>query len=198
MTSFTASGARRTGDEYQDLQSAEFLIEWLEHPDLYRWVRLETMDGSLDDIQVELADGTRKLLQVKFGTNPTLEWQWDELLKQENGKKGPKPSLLQKWKASLDDVVNAGVPVSEAALVTNRGASAAIRSHLSDPGLVDFAALSASLQSSIANQLGGHAAAGKFSRRFTSGSKSRRLICLRPLFESGFVVSVEPLRAGQA
>ena len=42
MSSYTASGARRMGDEYQDLQSAEVLIEWLEQLDAYRWVRLET------------------------------------------------------------------------------------------------------------------------------------------------------------
>lgn len=55
--SFTASGARRGGDEYQDLQSAELLVQWLEQPERYRWVRLETMDGALDDIQAELGDG---------------------------------------------------------------------------------------------------------------------------------------------
>src|ERR1051325_3234846 len=122
---YTASGARRTGDEYQDLQSAEVLIEWLEQPDVYHWVRLETMEGSLDDIQAERADSTRRLLQVKFGTDATVEWEWDDLTEQEKGKKGPKPSLLQKWKTSLDDVVGAGVGVSEAALLTNRAASAA-------------------------------------------------------------------------
>jgi hypothetical protein len=98
VTFYTASGARRTGDEYQDLQSAEVLIEWLEHPDAYRWVRLETTEGSLDDIQAERADGTRRLLQVKFGTDASVEWEWDHLIKQESGKRGPKTSLLQKWK----------------------------------------------------------------------------------------------------
>ena len=50
VNKFTASGARRAGDEYQDIQSAEILIEWLEDPARYRWVRLEAMDGSLDGI----------------------------------------------------------------------------------------------------------------------------------------------------
>ncbi|WAS99610.1 hypothetical protein [Nannocystis punicea] len=100
---FTASGARRTGDEYQDLQSAEVLVQWLEQPERYRWVRLETMDGSLDDIQAELRDGTHRMLQVKFGTNPAVPWDWEALTTREKGTKGPKPSLLQKWKTSLDD-----------------------------------------------------------------------------------------------
>lgn len=166
MTFYTASGARRTGDEYQDLQSAEVLIEWLEQPDAYRWVRLETTAGSLDDIQAERADGTRRLLQVKFGTDASVEWEWDHLTKQESGKTGPRPSLLQKWKISLDDVVASGVAVSEAALLTNRAASTAIRDHLSGSSLVDFGGLPAPLQATIAAQLGGVAAASGFFESF--------------------------------
>lgn len=166
MTSYTASGARRTGDEYQDLQSAEVLVEWLEQPDAYCWVRLETRDGSLDDIQAERADGTRRLLQVRFGTDATANWEWDDLTKQESGKKGPKLSLLQKWKRSLEDVVAKGIRVSEAALLTNRAASAAIRAHLSDAGIVDFGGLSAPLQATIAAQLGGPADASAFFASF--------------------------------
>lgn len=166
MSSYTASGARRTGDEYQDLQSAEVLIEWLENPVAYRWVRLEAMDGSLDDIQAERADGRQRLLQVKFGTNATVEWDWNELLEQEKGKKGPKPSLLMKWKSSLDKIVVSGVIVSEVALLTNRSASAAIRAHLSDAGIVDFTQLSPALQASISAQLGGPAAASTFFASF--------------------------------
>ncbi|WP_437953421.1 ATP-binding protein [Sorangium sp. So ce296] len=173
MTSYTASGARRTGDQYQDLQSAEVLIEWLEQQDAYHWVRLETMDGSLDDIQAERTDGTRRLLQVKFGTDAAVEWEWDHLTEQERGKKGPKPSLLQKWKTSFDNVVASGIAVSEAALLTNRAASAAIRAHLSDSGLVDFNGLSASLQATISAQLGGPAAASSFFASFHFFFKER-------------------------
>lgn len=166
MTSYTASGARRTGDEYQDLQSAEVLIEWLEQPDAYRWVRLETTEGTLDDIQVERADGTRRLLQVKFGTDASTEWEWNHLTKQESGMKGPKHSLLQKWKTSLADVVASDIVVSEAALLTNRAASADIRHHLSDSGFVDFDGLPAPLQSTISEQLGGAADASEFFASF--------------------------------
>ena len=173
MTSYTRSGARRTGDEYQDLQSAEILVEWLEQPDAYCWIRLETMDGSLDDIQAERADGTLRLLQVKWGTDATVEWAWDDLARQETGKRGPKPSLLQKWKTSLDDTLTKGVTVSEAALLTNRAASAAIRAHLSDSGLVDFDSLSSPLQAAISGQLGGPAAASAFFVEFHFFFKER-------------------------
>ncbi len=186
MTSYTASGARRTGDAYQDLQSAEVLIEWLERPDAYRWVRLETAAGSLDDIQAERADGTRRLLQVKFGTDASVEWEWDHLTKQESGTKGPKPSLLQKWKTSLDDVVASGVAVSEAALLTNRAASAAIRHHLSDSGLVDFDGLPDPLQATISAQLGGAAAASEFFASFNFFFRERSFEALEAALQGRF------------
>lgn len=166
MTFYTASGARRTGDEYQDLQSAEVLIEWLEQPDAYRWVRLETMDGSLDDIQAERADGARRLLQVKFGINADAEWDWEDFLKQESGRKGPKRSLLQKWKTSLDDAKASGTTIGEAALVTNRAASTSIRAHLSDSGLINFDELPTALRDGISTQIEGAAAASAFFASF--------------------------------
>ncbi|NOK06352.1 ATP-binding protein [Myxococcus sp. CA018] len=187
MTSYTASGARRTGDEYQDLQSAEVLVQWLEQPDIYRWVRLETMDGSLDDIQAEHSDGTRRLLQVKFGTDATVEWDWDELTKQDPGKRGQlKPSLLQKWKTSLDDIRAKGVTVSEAALLTNRAASASIRAHLSDAGIVNFGGLSAQLQANISAQLGGPADASSFFASFHFFFKQRSFEVLEDALQQRF------------
>lgn len=186
MSSYTASGARRTGDEYQDLQSAEVLVEWLAQPDTYRWVRLETMEGSLDDIQAECANGTRRLLQVKFGTDPAAEWEWDDLTTRESGKGGPKPSLLQKWKVSLDDARAKGVTVSEAALLTNRPASTAIRAHLPDSGLVDFGGLSASLRATISAQLGGPAAASQFFASFHFFFKERSLEALDATLQKRF------------
>ena len=166
MSLFTRSGARRGGDEYQDLQSAEVLISWLEQPETYNWVRLETMEGSLDDIQAEVADKSRRLWQVKYGTDPSAEWTWEELTKQESGKKGLKNSLLQKWKHSLDDVLVSGVRVSKAALLTNRAAGPEIRAHLTDSGLVDFTGLSEPLQAIISEQLGGTEEASLFFRVF--------------------------------
>jgi NACHT domain len=166
MTSFTASGARRSGDDYQDLQSASILVEWLEQPQTYCWIRLEAMDGSLDDIQAERSDGTRRLVQVKFATNPSEEWDWDSLLKQEPGAKPGtvKRSLLQKWKASLEKI-QASTTVSDAVFVTNRAASAEIQNHLIDSGHLDFNGLGPATRAKLAEQLEGEAGALKF---FTS------------------------------
>lgn len=166
MTSFTASGARRTGDEYQDLQSAEVLIEWLEQPAAYQWVRLEAQDGSLDDIQAARADGSLQLLQVKFSTDPSSTWSWDDLLKQESGKKSAKPSLLQKWKKSLDDIQETGVVVFEAALRTNREAAADLKACLTEFGTVDWAMLSSDRQATLSAHLGGDDLAEKFLSSF--------------------------------
>jgi hypothetical protein len=167
MTSYyTASGARRTGDNYQDIQSAKVLVEWLEQPENYNWVRLEVMDGALDDIQAERVDSSRRFLQIKHGVDNTNEWTWDELIKQEQGKKGLKPSLLKKWKNSLDDIKSKGIAINEAALLTNRAASVDICNHLSSDGLVDFQNLPTLLQTELSKQLGGKRSAGDFFKSF--------------------------------
>jgi len=163
---YTASGARRTGDNYQDIQSAKALVEWLEQPQNYNWVRLEAMDGSLDDIQTERVDGSRQLLQIKHGVDNTNEWTWDVLTKQEPGKKGLKPSLLQKWKRSLDDIKNKGIVVNEVALLTNRAASPDICANLSEKGLVNFKKLPALLKEKLSNQLDSEKEADAFFKYF--------------------------------
>lgn len=154
------------------------LVGWLEQPEAYRWVRLERMDSSLDDIQAERADGSRRLLQVKFATDPTAEWNWNHLTEQAPGRRDPKPSLLQKWKNSLDDAVSSGVVVSEAAFLTNRAAGAAIRANLSESGIVDFGGLPVPLRAKISEQLGGeNAAAGFFeSFHFFFGERSLEIL----------------------
>lgn len=132
------------------------------------------MEGSLDDIQAERADGTRRLLQVEFWTDAASEWEWDGLTKQETGQRSPKPYLLQKWKASLDESVASGVAVSEAVLLlTDRAASAAIRVHLSGSGLVDFDGLPDPLRSTISAQLRGVEAASRFFKSFNFYFKER-------------------------
>jgi hypothetical protein len=187
MTQFTASGARRTGDEYQDLQSAEVLIQWLEQPDAYQWVHLEAMDGSLDDIQALQSDGQMRLLQVKFATDPSERWDWDELLEQRPRKGGGAlPSLLQKWSESLNAARSAGTNVFEAGFYTNREAATAISAHLTVYGLVDFGKLPADLRQRIAAQLGGDRQAtdyfGSFHFRFRERSPDALEVSLRHRF----------------
>jgi hypothetical protein len=125
------------------------------------------MEGSLDDIQAELSNGTRRLLQVKFGTDPGKQWEWEDFIRQEMGRRGnPKPSLLQKWKTSLASVFSQGLEVSEAALLTNRDAGETVRSVLSQACLVDFALLPAPLKAEISVQLGGDDEASSFFSSF--------------------------------
>ncbi len=98
-SSITRSGARRLGDEYQDLVALEVLVEWLEHADRYDWVRVEADDaGALDDVVARKRDGAIVYRQSKFTVHPdqpgTL-WTWEELLKQATGARGqPLTSLL--------------------------------------------------------------------------------------------------------
>src|SRR5690242_8404765 len=95
----TRSGARRLGDNYQDLIGIDILLEWLEHADRYKWVRLEADDaGSLDDVTACTKDNSLVLKQVKFSTHPEAvedPYSWKILLYREKGTRGKlKPSLL--------------------------------------------------------------------------------------------------------
>lgn len=174
MSAFTASGARRSGDEYQDLQSAEILIEWLERPTLYRLVRLEAMDGSLDDIQAQHPDGSVVLLQIKFGVDATNEWTWEELTHQEaSARKRPtntpaklKPSLLMKWGRSLADIKSKSA-VARASVVTNRAASSEISVALATNQSIEFGRIPEPTKTNILAQLGGESEVKAFFDTFT-------------------------------
>src|SRR5947209_10164149 len=91
------SGTRRLGDDYQDAVALDVLIDWLEHSDRYRWVRVEADDfGALDDLTAELGDGKLWVRQVKFSVHPEKEddrLTWEKLLEQKAGQNGPKSSL---------------------------------------------------------------------------------------------------------
>ncbi|WP_157907200.1 hypothetical protein [Sorangium cellulosum] len=167
---YTRSGARRAGDEYQDIVALELLVEWLEHPDRFSWFALEAADtGALDDVVALRADGVLVTRQVKFSTNPADAddaWSWAELTDQKKAKNGAAlPSLLQRWATSLEKLVAQGVARVDAAMVTNRMAQADIANALDIDSRVDPAKLPASTRTLIETQLGGAVAAGKF---FTS------------------------------
>jgi hypothetical protein len=142
--SYTRSGARRAGDEYQDIIALELIVEWLEHPDRYVWMQFESSEaGFLDDIVALRSDNTRLARQVKFSTDPTDKddtWDWDNLLELRQGAKNkPLPSLFQKWATSFHDLDNSGVRCSDTALVTNRRASSGVANALTLSGTVDLA-----------------------------------------------------------
>lgn len=165
----TRSGTRRRGDDYQDVVALDTLVDWLEHSDRYRWVRVEADDfGSLDDVTAELSDGTLFVRQVKFSTHPENQEDrltWDALLHQEAGQRGPKPSLLKKWASSLAKLTSAGQTV-DAALISNRQASEDLRRSLNHHGTVDFDALTPEVRQQIGRQLGDEAKARAFFGEF--------------------------------
>ncbi|WP_437328266.1 ATP-binding protein [Sorangium sp. So ce381] len=168
---YTRSGARRAGDEYQDIVALDLLVEWLEHPDRFSWFELEAADtGALDDVVALRADGALVTRQVKFSTNPADAddaWSWTELTDQRKAKNGAAlPSLLQRWATSLEKVVAQGVARVDAAMVTNRMAQADIANALGVDRRVNPAKLPVSTRTLIETQLGGAAAAGKFFASF--------------------------------
>ncbi|GAG92718.1 unnamed protein product, partial [marine sediment metagenome] len=118
----TRTGARRSGDDYQDIIALDVMVKILEHPDRYEWIQVEADDyGALDDIVSLRTDGSYVVKQVKFAVNPeedTLDWEY--LLAQKKGKNGaPLKSLLQKWSSSLERIL-ADSKLHEASLIKGR------------------------------------------------------------------------------
>ncbi len=129
---FTRTGARRSGDDYQDIVAIDIFVEWLEHPERFQRVKLEDDEsGYLDDIRAERSDGIIELKQVKFSTNPddpSDSWTFETLLSEREGKpnnEGTKknlPSLISKWAKSVKMFAEAEIPF-DAFVVSNRRAA---------------------------------------------------------------------------
>lgn len=156
---------RRLGDEYQDIQSLDILVEWLENNDRYQWVELEAdARGYLDDIVAKRADGVVELRQIKFSTasyktEDALSWQ--SLLEIP---RDSKTSLLQKWyqtwkKQSLSDKV-------EPFLYSNRRPAQDLAIHFTT-GRVVWNEIPEETKEIIVEQLGSEAHAKKFLEVFT-------------------------------
>ena len=73
--STSRSGARRSGDDYQDLIAIEVMLEFLESPQSFSAVAFEVVEkGSLDDVVRYSADGQHTdLYQVKYTLHPNDE-----------------------------------------------------------------------------------------------------------------------------
>lgn len=166
---YSRRGAPRAGDEYQDLWGIEVLLEWLEHPERYEWVRFEYSEaGALDDVVAKRAGGGLVCRQMKHTVDPDetdYAGSWDWLCKQKNGKKGPGSSMLQHWAASLDKQLAEG-EIVEAGLYTNRKPEPDLKSAL--VGLrIDLDRIGdAALRGKIEAQLGGAEKAQAFFARF--------------------------------
>ncbi len=165
----TRTGARRSGDDYQDIIALDVMVEILEHPDRYEWIQVEADDyGALDDIVSLRTDGSYVVKQVKFAVNPeedTLDWEY--LLAQKKGKNGaPLKSLLQKWSSSLEQIL-ADSKLHEASLISNRKASAQIQSLLLPEGILNFVKLSdTEITGRIIQQIGDECKAKSFFANF--------------------------------
>ena len=163
---YTRSGTRRSGDDYQDLVALDLLVEMLEHPDRYQWVRVEADDaGFLDDVVALRADGKVIARQVKYSTNPSHEsdpWTWEKLLARAPSATGElKRSLLQRWAFSIPKLLVIGV-IAEASVVSNRRAAPNVQAAMGSGSRVDFDRIPAEVQEKIAEQLESDAAAREF------------------------------------
>ena len=146
----TPAGARRSGDDYQDLVAAEAMLKILKYPSQYEWVKLEAKEaGKLDDVLVLRRDGIVEATQVKYSTDtlrPNDPWTWDRFLK--TSKTGP--SLLQDWFDSVKQLDEAFVS-TEPKLVSNRNAGDDL--HLDANGRVDVSLTCDGILDKIQSQL---------------------------------------------
>lgn len=168
VAQFTRSGARRAGDDYQDIVAIGFFLDWLENPDAFVSMTVEDEEsGVLDDIRKERSDGVVELVQVKFATapgDPDSEWKWDTLLNERDSRKSPSkklPSLLARWAQSFFDVQAGGQKV-EAFVLTNRLPTTDLSVAIQNEHFLLDRISNAAIKSEIIRQLGGEAKATEF------------------------------------
>ena len=158
----TRTGARRSGDDYQDMVAAAALVRVLQHPSRYVWVKFEAREaGKLDDLLVLRADGVVEATQTRFSTDilrPGDPWTWKTLLSPPG--KGER-SLVQMWcesVARLDHIYGA----TEPRLLSNREAGDDLV--LNPQGYVDQGRTDPAILEQVSLQLGG--LADDFLQRF--------------------------------
>ncbi|WP_270171036.1 ATP-binding protein [Paenibacillus sp. SYP-B4298] len=165
MTEYTRSGARRSGDYLQDLVALENMIEMLEHPKRFYYIKVEADEaGYLDDVVALKTDGSYVVKQVKFSTHPEQddeEYTWDKLLEEREGKRKLLPSLLKKWASSVLEIKQRGL-LHEASLITNRKAAQEILVTLLPNGHINFDMISEGYREEIIRQIGEEAVAREF------------------------------------
>lgn len=160
----------RAGFDYQDIVALDLVVEMMTHPDRYRWIQVESDDaGCLDDVTALKENGDFIYWQLKFAVDPEARgdsFNWKKLLEREKGENGPKDSLLMRWGKSLHRVMQQG-PVAEAALITNRKASADLRAAFKNFDLVDLDKIQSSdTKKEIRKQVGSVKAARAFFSKF--------------------------------
>ena len=164
---YTSHGASRAGDDYQDLWGAQILVEFLENPEKYQWIKFEAHEFKhLDDIVALTADNKFVLRQIKFTVDPeredlTVNWDW--LLNRKEGVRTK--SLLQKWASSVRNHIIDGT-LSEAILLTNRKPSDEIKPLFSG-NYIDFSKIEdAEIRERVIEQIGTEDEAAEFFKNF--------------------------------
>ena len=160
-STLTSAGARRYGDDYQDLVAAEAMLQILKHPSRYEWVKLEVREaGKLDDVLVLRRGGLVEATQVKSSPKPLrseTSWTWETLLKP--SKSGT--SLIQDWCKSVKKLEELYDEV-EPKLYSNRRCGNGF--YIKPDGLVDQDRTDREHLECIASQLGEYAS--DFLKRF--------------------------------
>jgi len=159
--SVTRSGARRRGDDYQDIVALELLVDWLGHSERYEWVIFESDEaGYLDDIVALKTNGELIVQQVKFSNYPDSSndpWTWQALLHQ-----GGSTSLLQKWATTLEEL-NDQYPDIDASVISNRQAALDLEVALNTSTfLIQFEHIPTETRQIIIEQLGSEMSARSF------------------------------------
>ncbi len=173
---FTRTGARRSGDDYQDVVALDVFVEWLEHPERFQRAKLEADDsGFLDDVRVERPDRVIVLKQVKFSTdpdNPDDAWTFEMLLSEKEGKpnkEGKKkklPSLISKWAQSVKVFEEEAKINFEASVVSNRRPAADLAAALLVRQLEYDKITDSATRSELVRQIGTEAGVRKFFSQF--------------------------------
>jgi hypothetical protein len=154
---FTRTGIRRSGDDYQDLCALELLVEMLEHPSRYQWVKVEADEaGVLDDILALREDQSYVARQVKYAGHPDEDsdaWTWDKLLAEAERNERKVTSLLFRWFRSWQQLRSRGT-VAEVSLDSNRKAGDGLRAIISPNGIIPFDLIPQEIRDAIFRQLG--------------------------------------------
>jgi hypothetical protein len=170
-SNYSRSGVRRSGDDYQDIVALDVLVEMLENPQLYDWVKVEADDaGTLDDLLALRRDGSVDARQVKFSVHPNEAhdpYSWEKLLLEPISAKGNKSaSLLAKWAGAFRALASAHANV-DARVVSNRRAAPDLQEALSVDGRADVDRISDdTTRAEIYRKLGSEEEAREFFQSF--------------------------------
>jgi len=163
---FTRTGIRRSGDDYQDLCALELLVEMLEHPTRYKWVKVEADEaGVLDDVLAMHENESYIARQVKYAGHPEEDsdaWTWDKLLLEKSDNDGKtRPSLLFRWFCSWQKLKAQGT-VAEVSLESNRRAGEGLREIIDTNGLIPFDSIPQATKNEILRQFRDEGVAREF------------------------------------